>query len=134
MVLSPGQFYCVSLCKEKSSVQLDIILDRSTEDSAENRKWLIDFFQSTLEQTRLKFMAAAEQPIIYVKCPHCCNPHIKYTTLFKSSQICGINTIPLGYYQDLYSKLITISAMLKSSALLSLQVLVEQSRSKVIIA
>jgi len=115
MVLSPGQFYCVSLCKEKSSIQLDIILDRSTEESAENRKQLVDFFQSALEQICQEIMAAAKRPIVYIKCPHCSKLHIKYTNFLEGrTQLCGVKSISPSYYQDLYSKLVTFSTMLNS--------------------
>ena len=66
MVLSPGQFYCVSLCQQSNSIQLDVILDKSTKRSAENRKELMAFFQSTLEQILKEMMPAAAKPISYI--------------------------------------------------------------------
>ena len=38
MLLNHGQYYSVSLCEEKSSIQLDIILGQSKKKSSENRK------------------------------------------------------------------------------------------------
>lgn len=108
MILSPGQFYCVSLCQERNSIQLDIILDKATKMSADNRKELVEFFQSTLEQTQKQIMAAATKPVTYVKCPHCPNLHIKYANLFKGrQQLCKTKTecIPLDYYQDLFENI-----------------------------
>ena len=101
MILSPGQFYCVSLCQE--SIQLDIILDKGTKISANNHKVLVEFFQSTLEQTQKQIMAAAKKPVTYVKCPHCPNLHIKYVNLLKGGvQLCKTKCIPSDYYQDLF--------------------------------
>ena len=102
MVLSSNQFYCVSLCQEKKSIQLDIILDKSTEDSAQHRKVLLEFFQSTLEQIRQEFMAAAAKPIGYIPCPHCSRLHIKFNK--RGIQLCDADIIAEDYYQDLYNK------------------------------
>ena len=105
MILSPGQLYCISLSKERKSIQLDIILDKSTAVSAINRKELLEFFQSTLEQIRKDIMAASAKPILYVDCPYCPNLHIKYTNLFEQrTQLCNTSTelIPPDHYQDLF--------------------------------
>ena len=106
MILSPGQFYCVSLHEKTSTIQLDIILEKSTEMSAENRKDLVKFFQSTLEQIRQEMMAAATKPVCYIPCPHCPDLHIKYTNIFEGrAQLCKTTSIPLNYYQDLYQNI-----------------------------
>ena len=103
MVLSPGQFYCVSLCLQTRSIQLDVILDKSTKLSAENRKELIEFFDSTLGQILQQMMPAAAKPICYVKCPFCPNLHIKLKNVFEGRvQPCGMQAIPLDYYQDFF--------------------------------
>ena len=104
MILSSGQFYCVSLCKAKNSIQLDIILDRSTAQSAKNRQELVKFFQKTLEQIRKEFMAAATKPTLYVECPYCTDVHIKYDNLLKGD-ICKTMIIPQKYYQDLFKNI-----------------------------
>ena len=106
MILSPGQFYCVNLNEKMSSIQLDIILEKSTEMSAEHRKDLVKFFQSTLEQICQEMMAAATKPVCYIPCPHCSDFHIKYTNLFEGrAQLCKTKSIPLNYYQDLYQNI-----------------------------
>ena len=106
MILSPGQFYCVSLCEKTSSIQLDIILEKSTDMSAKNRKDSVKFFQSTLEQIRQKVMAAATKPVCYIPCPHCPDFHIKFTNVFEGrAQLCKTKSIPLNYYQDLYQNI-----------------------------
>ena len=102
MVLSPGQFYSVS-CQERNEIQLDVILDRSTETSAENRVELMEFFQSTLEQIHQQIMPAATKPVAYVPCPYCTNLHIKYINLVKGgTQLCKTEPISLKYYQGLF--------------------------------
>ena len=106
MILSPGQFYCVSLSEERKSIQLDVILDKNTETSAKNRSELMEFFQSTLEQICQEVMAAATKPVGYVPCPHCPKLHIKFTNLFKGGvQLCKTKSVPLDYYQDLFKSI-----------------------------
>ena len=104
MILSTGQLYCVRLCKESNTIQLDIILDKSTEKSAENRKALMEFFVTTLEQIRKEIMGAAKKPICYVPCPHCPNIHIRYTNLFRGGDLLcqtAAQIVQQDYYQDL---------------------------------
>ena len=104
MVLSSNQFYCVSLCQERKSIQLDIIMDKNSEASVQHRKELIEFFQSTLKEIRLEFMAAAAKPICYIPCPYCPELHIKFSNLLKGGvQICNTETISQDYYQGLYN-------------------------------
>ena len=111
MVLSYNQFYCVSLCQERKSIQLDIIMDKSTEDSAEHRKELLGFFRLTLEQIRQEFMAAATKPICYIPCLHCSVLHIKFDNLLKGGvQLCASKIIPQNYYQDLYNNTQSMSS------------------------
>ena len=137
MILSSGQFYCVSLCKAKSSIQLDIILDKSTAVSAKNRKELLKFFQTTLEQIRKEFMAAATKPTLYVDCPYCPDFHIKYANLLKGGvQMCKTVTIPQNYYQDLFKniqgkQIVTCSITINNFNITSVGVSVtEQLRGK----
>ena len=106
MILSPGQFYSVTFCKQMNSIQLDIILDKSMKNSAANRKELVTFFQSTLQQILQEMMPAAAKPIPYVDCPYCPKLHIKYTNLFQGGvQVCNAEPIPLDYYQDLFKNI-----------------------------
>ena len=132
MVLSPGQFYCISLCKQKCSIQLDIILDKNTTRSPKHRKELVKFFQTTLEQIRKEIMAAATKPILYVECPYCSKLHIKYANLFKGgSQMCQAKPVPRNYYQDLFKNIQGMCSKLfsfhQSLLMLPLQVLVKWS-------
>ena len=102
MILSSNQFYCVSLCQERKSIQLDIIMDKNSEASAEHRKELLEFFQSTLEQIRQDFMSAAAKPVCYIPCPLCPSLHIKLTNFLKGGvQLCKTESIPQDHYQDL---------------------------------
>ena len=113
MILSSSQFYCVSLCQERKSIQLDIIMDKSTKDSAQHRKELLEFFQSTMEEIRLEFMAAATKPVCYIPCPYCSSLHIRLTNLPKIKegvQLCNTRIIPEEYYQDLYNETQGLSA------------------------
>ena len=103
MVLDHGQYYSVSLCKEKYSIQLDIILEKNTQSYGESRKQLIDFFLSTLEQTCHVFMPASSKPVAYTPCPHCNELHIKYRSLLEERpHLCNMMSVPSDYYQDLF--------------------------------
>ena len=103
MVLDHGQFYGVSLCKEKSSIQLDIIVEKNAQSSGESRKQLIYFFQTMLNDTCQVFMPASAKPIAYTPCPHCNELHIKYEKLLEGRpQLCGLKSVPSDYYQDLF--------------------------------
>ena len=77
MVLNHDQYYSVNLCEEKSSIQVDIILGHSMKKSAENRKHLIDFFQTMLEKICHDLIPASSKPIPYIQCPHCDKVHLK---------------------------------------------------------
>ena len=77
-------------------------MDKSTEDSAQHRKVLLEFFQSTLEKIRNEFMVAAAKPIGYIPCPHCSSLHIKF--IKRGVQLCNAEIIAEDYYRDLYNK------------------------------
>lgn len=103
MVLNYGQYYNVSLCEEKSSIQVDIILEESMEESAKNRKQFIDFFQTTLEKICNDMIPAASKPVPYIQCPHCNSIHLKLKiVLERRAQLCNMKSIPKDYYQDLF--------------------------------
>lgn len=103
MVLNHGQYYSVSLCKEKSSIQVDIILEFSMEKSAENRKELIDVFQETLDNICKDLIPASSKPIPYIQCPHCDKVHLKLRYLREErGWLCNMVTIDRDYYQDLF--------------------------------
>ena len=106
MVLNHGQYYRVALCEEKSSIQLDIILKQSIENSAENRKQPIEFFETTLEKICKDLMPASGKPVPYIKCPHCDKMHLKLKNLCEGRSLhCNAESIPLDYYQDLFRDL-----------------------------
>ena len=103
MVLNHGQFYSVSLCEEKSSIQVDIILGKSMKKSAENRKQLIDFFQTTLENICNDLIPGSSKPIPYIQCPHCDKVHLKLRNLLEArSLLCNMIPVHQDYYQDLF--------------------------------
>ena len=103
MVLSHGQYYSVSLCEAKNSIQVDIILEQSMKRSAEHRKQLVDFFQITLEKICKDLIPASSKPVPYIQCPHCDNLHLKLRNLFEErAQLCGIYSVHPDYYQNLF--------------------------------
>ena len=109
MVLNHGQYYGVSLCEAKSSIQVDIILEKSIKKSAENRKQLIDFFQTTLEKICNDIIPASSKSIPYIQCPHCDAVHLKLRNLLEGrALLCNMKSIPQDYYQDLFRKMVRI--------------------------
>ena len=103
MVLNHGQYYSVSLCEEKSSIQVDIILEKSMKNSAENRKQLIDFFQTTLEKICNDLIPASSKPIPYIQCPHCDKVHLKLKNLLEGrTLLCNMISVHQDYYQYLF--------------------------------
>lgn len=103
MVLNHGQYYGVSLHEEKSSIQVDIILEESIEESTKNRKHLIDFFQTMLEKICNDMIPAASKPVPYIQCPNCNKVHLKLINLLEGrAQLCNMKSIPRHYYQDLF--------------------------------
>ena len=77
-------------------------MDKNSEASAEHRKELLEFFQSTLEEIRQDFMAAAAKPVCYIPCPLCPSLHIKLTNFLKGGvQLCKTESISQDHYQDL---------------------------------
>jgi len=106
MVLNHGQYYSVALCKEKSSIQLDIILKQRLKNSAENRKQLIEFFETTLEKICKDLMPASCKPVSYIKCLNCDKMHLKLKNVCEGRSLhCNMEPIPLDYYQDLFRDL-----------------------------
>ena len=105
MVLNHDQYYSVSLYEAKSSIQVDIILGKSMKKSGENRKQLIDFFQTTLEKICNDIIPASSKPIPYIQCPHCDTVHLKLRNLLEGrALLCKTHMIPVpqDYYQDLF--------------------------------
>ena len=107
MVLSHGQFYCVSLCEKNVSIQLDIILEKSMgEDSPANRLQLIDFFQSELKTLCKELIPACPEVKILLPCPLCKFAHVKYETVLKGNfqLVCQTKRVPIpsDYYNSLF--------------------------------
>lgn len=108
MALNHGQYYSVSLSEERSTIQLDILLEQNAKSSAEDRRQLIDFFIDKLEQTCHEFMPASDKPVAYTPCPYCDDLHIKYKNLLEGRpSLCNMRlnykSIPSDYYQDLFN-------------------------------
>ena len=102
MVLNHGQYYSVCLCEEKNSIQVDIILEKSMKMSAENRKQLIDFFQTALEKICNDLIPASSKPIPYIQCPHCDKVHLKLRNLLEGrTLLCNMVSVHQHYYEDL---------------------------------
>ena len=103
MVLNHDQYYCVNLCVKKNSIQVDIILGRSMKKSAENRKHLIDFFQTMLEKICHDLIPASSKPIPYIQCPHCDKVHLKLRNALEGRAVmCNMTPVCKDYYQDLF--------------------------------
>ena len=103
MVLNHDQYYSVNLSEEKSCIQVDIILRKSMRKSAENRKQLIDYFQTMLEKICHDLIPASSKPIPYIQCPHCDKVHLKLMNALEGhTLLCSMIPIPQGYYQDLF--------------------------------
>ena len=105
MVLNHGQYYSVSLCEAKNSIQVDIILGKSMKKSAEYRKQLIDFFQAALEKICNDIIPASSKPIPYIQCPHCDTIHLKLRNVLEGrALLCNMIPVHQDYYQDLFRK------------------------------
>ena len=103
MILNHDQYYSVNLCEEKSSIQVDIILGHSMKKSAENRKHLINFFQTMLEKICHDLIPASSKPIPYIQCPHCDKVHLKLRNALEGRALmCNMIPIHKDYYQDLF--------------------------------
>jgi len=104
MVLSPGQYYCVNLCRESNSIKLSFVLLPGGNHSAEQRIELLQYFQSKLEQVMEDFMSATTKAVAYVPCYYCSQLHMELKSLrMGKQQHCPkeIQPIPLQHYYDL---------------------------------
>lgn len=104
MVLGRGQYYCISLCEEKHSIQLSFILLQVGGHSALQRIDLFQYFQSELEQLMEEFMNAASKPIAYIPCCYCNELHIEMQLLLEGEQQhCHTRQqpVPDKYYHEL---------------------------------
>jgi len=111
MVLSAGQWYFVRLCEEKCSIQIDIVMERRDESSAENRRQLITFVDGKLQQICDDLMPAAAKPEACVPCPVCSEPHVKYKSLVLGrTDICRKKEVFIQ--EDWYRNLFTSTGIL----------------------
>ena len=106
IVLDRKQDYCVSLCEERSCMQLSFSL-RGKDSSAEHRYQLFQDFQSYIEILMEKFMKASTKPKAYIPCYYkdCDELHVELQLVCnKEYQYCPIveEPIPDDYYFDLF--------------------------------
>jgi len=86
MVLSSGQYYCVSLNEEKSYIKLSVVLLPNCEHSSQERIELLQFFQLKLEEVITEFMPASKLPIGYFPCCYCDQLHARVEALLNGKQ------------------------------------------------
>ena len=104
MVLGPGQYYCISLCKERDSIKLSFVLLPGDDHPAEQRIELLQFFQFQLEQVMEDFMSATSKAVAYIPCCYCSQLHMKLKSLLMGrKQHCPnkMQPIPMQHYHDL---------------------------------
>ena len=106
MVLSSGQYYCVSLDEEKCSIKLSVILLPDREHSSLERVELLQFFQLKLEEVIADFMPASKLPIGYFPCCYCDQLHARVEALLNGrQQHCTVKDKPMP--KDYYCSLVT---------------------------
>ena len=86
MVLGRDQYYRVSVCGEKDSIQLSFILLSGGHHSAEQRIELLLDFQHKLEMVMEDFMQASTKPVAYIPCCFCDELHVELQCLIKRRQ------------------------------------------------
>ena len=106
MVLGKGQFYCVSLCEQLSSIQLTFLL-HGKDHSAKKRQELFLYVQSKIERLMDEFMQASRKPKAYIPCYYkdCKKLHVELQLLRDGEdQYCPLEEKPLPdhYYCDLF--------------------------------
>ena len=104
LVLGSGQYYYLSHNEEKCSIQLSIVFIPDIDHSAKQRKELLKYFQSKLDELMTEFMPAAKKPVANLPCYHCDQLHVELQLLLKGKQQhCPIKDqpIPKQYYTDL---------------------------------
>jgi len=106
MVLGRGQYYCVSLCEEKCSIRVSIVLQPEKNPAAEQRIELLQYFQSKIELVMEDFMNASSKPVAYIPCCYCSEFHLQFELLLeREEQHCPktvqLQPIPEEYYSDL---------------------------------
>lgn len=104
MVLGRDQYYCVSMCEEKDSIQLSFILLSGGRHSADQRIELLLYFQHKLEMVMADFMHASTKPVAYIPCCFCDDLHVEVQRLIKGQQQhCASvgKSLPDKHYLDL---------------------------------
>ena len=86
MVLGRDQYYRVSVCEEKDSIQLSFILLSGGHHSADQRFKLLLYFQHKLEMVMEDFMQASTKPVAYIPCCFCDELHVELQRLIKRQQ------------------------------------------------
>ena len=104
--LGADQKYYISRCKEKSSIQLTIVVSGSDEKHTEERNNLIDYIYQSLTNIMNLFMPAAKDGLsLFVPCAWCSELHIELHDLDSNDTIfCPNNDdkcLPPSYYGDL---------------------------------
>ena len=107
LVLGNGQYYCVSLSEEKSSIKLSIILLPDNQHSAKERIELLDYFQFKLEAVIADFLQAAKKPVAYIPCCYCDRLHVTLQLLLDGKQQHCSTAEDRPIPKDHYSSLIT---------------------------
>ena len=85
-MLGNGQYYCLSLSEEKSSIKLSIILLPDNQHSSKERKELLDYVQSKLEAVIADFLPATKKPVAYIPCCYCDRMHVRLQLLLDGKQ------------------------------------------------
>ena len=104
MVLGRDQYYRVSVCEEKDSIQLSFILLSGGHHSAEQRIELLLDFQHKLEMIMEDFMQASTKPVAYIPCCFCDELHVELQCLIeRRQQHCASvgKPLPDEHYLDL---------------------------------
>ena len=104
MVLGRDQYYSVSVCEEKDSVQLSFILLSGGHHSAKQRIEFLKYFQHKLEMVMEDFMPASTKPVACIPCCFCDKLHVELQLLIGGhQQHCATVEKPLPdeHYLDL---------------------------------
>ena len=121
MVLGRDQYYCVSVCEEKDSIQLSFILLSGGRHSADQRIELLQYFQHKLGMVMEDFMQASTKPVAYIPCCFCDELHVELQRLIEGQQqhctsIGKPTCIPDEHYLDLIINKGTLSLLYSKQA------------------
>ena len=107
MALGPEQYYTISLCEEKCSIQLSFLQDKKSR-SSEQCIDLLKYFEDKLHLLMKDFMQASTKPKAYIPCFYqdCSTLHIELDLLRNGEyQHCPTveKLVPREYYCDLFT-------------------------------